>query len=53
MNALQHHALAHLLAARRRRDDGGRPDAVGDRSDGRVLVDASRAPVRSTLENLR
>lgn len=53
MNALQHHAFAQLLAARRRRDGARRQDELSERTDGRTLVDASRAPVRPSLENLR
>lgn len=53
MKALQAHAFAHLFAARRGRDSGRRHDDISDRTDGSVLVDASRAPVRPTLENLR
>lgn len=47
------HAFAHVFAARRGREADRRHDDVGERTDGRVLVDASRAPVRPTLDNLR
>lgn len=52
MNALQHHALAHMLATWRRRD-ARRHGEGRELADPRSLVDASRAPVRSPLENLR